>query len=224
MSRSTKKAQQTNSNSNTVTRPTTSNTVSRPTSSDTVTRPTNSNTVTRPTTSNTVSRPTSSDTVTRPSNSNTVTRPTTSNTVSRPTSSDTVTRPTTSNTTSSGRVDAPVGKGQYITDSGSEQTSGRVDAPAGKWQYITDSSNDLVITDNSQYEVLYVLTVEAYGGNKSRVNTLLGAKSRSNLQLPFQICYTEQQKVIGFDLAKQLLLAGAQISLDKEIKITIPLV
>ena len=129
----------------------------------------------------------------------------------------------TSKTVTTGRVDAPVGKGQYMTDSGHEVTSGRVDAPVGKGQYMTDSSNAPIISDKGHQEVLYVLTMEDYGPDKARVNTLLGAKSGSNLQLPFQICYTGQQKALAFDLAEKLLLAGAQISLDKEIKVTFPL-
>ena len=123
--------------STTVTRPSASTTVTRPSASTTVTRPTSSNTVTRPTSSNTVTRPTSSNTVNRPSASTTVTRPTSSNTVNRPTSSTTITRPTASNT-----VNRPTNNNTTRPSNSNNYDSSRVDAPVGKGQYINNSSSD----------------------------------------------------------------------------------
>jgi len=178
--------------------------------SGTVTRPKNVTKVSRPSTgTEPVSRPSSSGTVTRPS----TTRPETEIV------NATVTRPK----ATSGRVDAPKGKGQYITDSQPEKTTGRVDAPVGKWQYITDGSEEAVLEDKSTCQILYVLSMLAYGSNKSLANRLIGVNVRSNLQLPFQICYYEHQQNQAFDLAKKLLAVGAKIELKKEITINIPL-
>ena len=118
-------------NNNVVTRPANNTTVNRPSANTTVTRPsTTTTTVARPSASTTVTRPSSTTTVNRPSN-NTVTRPSASTTVSRP--SNTVSRPSSSNTVNrpaahsnstnrpSGRVDAPVGKSQYMDNSNEEE-------------------------------------------------------------------------------------------------------
>jgi len=133
---------------------------------------------------------------------------------------------TTSREVTSGRVDAPVGKGQYITNStpDHEVTSSRVDAPIGKGQYITDST-DLQISDRGTCTVRYLLSMDGYGGAlKSRINELLGANPRANLKIPYQISYTESQRELGFNLAKKLLLAGADVSMKKEITVSYPIV
>ena len=186
----------------------------------------NSETVSRPTTSNTVNRPTASNTVNRPSSSNTVSRPTTSNTVNRPSASNTVNRPgsTTQHEVTSGRVDAPVGKGQWITNSEPEHevTSGRVDAPVGKGQYITDSS--IEITDKGTCDVAYTLVVKDCGPRVDDVKRLLGVSLRSNVKIPYRLSGDERYKANLIELAANLLQAGADIDFTKDIIISFPLI
>ena len=172
--------------SNTVTRPTTSNTVTRPTSSNTVTRP-SSNTVTRPTTSNTVTRPSSSNTVTRPS----------SNTVTRPSSSGRPVRPSTSGrgTSDTGRVDAPVGKGQYIN----------------------------AVKDTTTMEVRYSIDVKDPGRFPEQVAELVvGPGWRqvvSNVQTDINISSPEANKDSILERASKAIALGAKVQVYKYIKI-----
>ena len=124
------------------------------------------------------------------------------------------------------RVDAPVGKGQYITNStpDHEITDHRVDAPVGKGQDITDSSNEIVITDKGTSDVAYTLVVKNMGPRSSEVKKLLGVSVRSNVKIPYRISGNESYKESLFELAKQLIIAGADIDFTKDIIISFPLV
>ena len=176
-------------NKGTVTRPTTSNTVSRPTASNTVTRPSSSNTVSRPTSSNTVSRPTASNTVTRPSSSNTVSRPTSSNTVSRPTSGNR--RPTVENH----RVDAPVGKGQYLNK-------------------VEDTTN--VIT---RYGI-HVYDAGPYPEQVAEV--MFGEHWRESLENPraeYGLGCPEEEKEWVLTSASKAIALGAKVKVEKAVKV-----
>ena len=126
----------------------------------------------------------------------------------------------------SGRVDAPVGKGQYITNStpDHEVTDHRADAPVGKGQYITDSSNEIVITDKGTSDVAYTLVVKNAGPRSSQVKKLLGVSARSNLKIPYRISGSDAYKASLFELAKQLMIAGADIDFTKDIIISFPLI
>ena len=106
-----------------------------------------------------------------------VTRPTASTSVSRSPSS------TQAHEVTSGRVDAPVGKWQYITNSEPEHeiTDHRIDAPAGKWQYITDSASEIEITDKGTCGISYTLVVKDLGRKSADVKKLLGVSARSNV-------------------------------------------
>ena len=124
------------------------------------------------------------------------------------------------------RVDAPVGKGQYITNStpDHEVTDHRVDAPVGKGQYITDSSSEIVITDKGTSDVAYTLVVKNAGPRLSEVKKLLGVSVRSNLKIPYRISGSDAYKASLFELAKKLMIAGADIDFTKDIIISFPLI
>ena len=183
----------------------------------------NSETVSRPTTSNTVNRPSASNTVNRPGS--TTQHEVTSGRVDAPVGKGQwITNSEPEHEVTSGRVDAPVGKGQWITNSEPEHeiTSGRVDAPVGKGQYITDSS--IEITDKGTSDVAYTLVVKNAGPRKSEVKKLLGVSARSNLKIPYRISGSDSDKESLFERAKKLIVAGADIDFTKDIIISFPLI
>lgn len=162
---------------------------SRPTAPATVTRPI-SNTVTRPTSSNTVTRPTSSNTVTRPS----------SNTVTRPSSSGRPVRPSTSGrgTSDTGRVDAPVGKGQYIN----------------------------AVKDTTTMEVRYSIDVKDPGRFPEQVAELVvGPGWRQVVSETFEdinISSPEQYKDETLANASQVIALGAKAEVEKTVSLEFP--
>ena len=197
-------------NKGTVKRPTVSNTGRRPTTSNTVNRP-SSSTVSRPTTSNTVTRPTASNTVTRPSSS-TVTRPTTSNTVNRPTASNTVTRPSSSTVTrpttgSAGR------RPEY---------TGRVDVPIGKGQYINR------VEDTTETTIRYYVKVLETGPSPAQVADLvLGTDWRERDSTPpsagYGISGLENSKDDLLTMASKVIALGAKVDVGKYVRIDNPI-
>lgn len=158
-----------------------------------------SSTFSRPT-SNTVTRPSSSGTFTRPSTAGTEPRPTT-NTVTRPSSSGTVTRPSTSSgrgTTASGRVDAPIGKGQYIN----------------------------TVEDTTSVETRYSIVVKDPGSYPEQVaEVVVGAGWRqvvSDLQTDISISNPEQQKDKTLADAAKVITLGAKIDVSKVLIVEFP--
>ena len=149
----------------------------------------------------TPSRPTSSGTVTRPS-TNTVTRPSSSGTPSRPTSSDTVTRPS-----SSGRPDRPSSSGRGTLE------TGRVDAPVGKGQYINavkdtttvETRFSIVVTDPEQVAEIVV------GAGWRQVVT--------NFQTDINISSPEANKDSILERASKVIALGAKAQVYKYVKI-----
>ena len=167
-------------------------------STSTNTRPTSSNTVTRPT-SNTVTRPTTSSTVTRPTSSNTVTRPT-SNTVTRPSGSGRPSRPSSPGrgTTESGRVDAPVGKGQYIN----------------------------TIEDATTMETRFLIEVKDPGRYPEQVAELVVGpgwrKVVSDYATDINISMPEQCKDQVLTNAAQVIALGAKAQVEKSVMLEFP--
>ena len=175
------------------------------TSTSTNSRPTNPNTVTRPT----------SNTVTRPSTSNTVTRPTSSNTVTRPTT-NTVTRPTTSNTSSEESTRGRRGGTRVRNTEG----SGRVDAPIGKGQYVN------AVEDTTTLEVLYGVDVKEPGRYPEQVAELvLGPAWRKMVSETYggiNIAYPEQYKSDTLEMASKVIALGAKARVTKSVKLDFP--
>lgn len=153
----------------------------------------------------TPSRPTSSGTVTRPS-TNTVTRPSSSGTPSRPTSSDTVTRPS-----SSGRPDRPSSSGRGTLE------TGRVDAPVGKGQYIN------AVKDTTTVETRFSIVVTDPGPFPEQVaEIVVGAGWRqvvTNFQTDINISSPEANKDSILERASKVIALGAKAQVYKYVKI-----
>ena len=137
-------------------------------------------------------------TVSRPTSSNTVSRPTSSNTVSRPTSSNTVSRPTSGNrrpTVEDHRVDAPVGKGQYLNK-------------------IEDTTN--VVTRFG----IHVFDAGPYPEQVAEV--VYGKRWRESQEDPraeYGIGYPEELKETVLTIASKAIALGAKVKVEKAVKV-----
>ncbi|MBR5175044.1 MAG: hypothetical protein IKW89_03825 [Bacteroidales bacterium] len=105
-----------------------------------------------------------------------------------------------------------------------EVTSGRVDAPVGKGQWITDGAQDIKITDKGTCGIAYTLVVKDCGPRVSEVKKLLGVAARSNVKIPYRLSGDERYKANLMELATKLLQAGADIDFTKDIIISFPLI
>ena len=157
------------------------------------------------------------------------TRPSTSNSASRSSSNSTFTRPSTdtqNRQVSDHRIDAPVGKAQYITDSSTEHevSDHRIDAPTGKWQYITDSTPEVEVKDKGTSAVTYTLVVKKWGRDPVAAKAVMNVLPTPPKKLPYRLNVIEAQKAFVFELAKKLLQAGAEIDCTKDILISFPLI
>ena len=156
------------------------------------------------------------------------TRPSTSNSASRSSSNSKNTRPsaTTTHEVSDHRIDAPVGKAQYITDSEPERevSDHRIDAPTGKWQYITDSTPEVEVKDKGTSAVTYTLVVKKWGRDPVNAKAVMNVLPTPPKKLPYRLNVIEAQKAFVFELAKKLLQAGAEIDVTKDILISFPLI
>ena len=167
----------------------------------------NKSTVSRPTASNTVKRPTKSNTVTRPSSS-TNSRPTASNTVSRPTASNTVTRP--SSSTNSRPTTGSAGR--------RPENTGRVDAPIGKGQYINR------VEDTTEMTIRYYIKVLETGPYPAQVADLvLGTDWREKGSTPpsegYSLSVLENGKDNLLTMASKAITLGAKVDVGKYVRI-----
>lgn len=127
-------------------------------------------------------------------------------------------------TRTTGRVDHPVGKQQYM-DKEEERTvsTGRVDHPAGKQQYmdpVEPEQNPFEVADKgSTVTVSYSIKVISCP-DKSRVKNILSARRtpvQGDITLPITVSYSEASKGAVFEKAKNLVAAGAKIEVKKKI-------
>ena len=172
----------------------------------------NKSTVNRPTASNVVRRPSSSNTVNRPTTSNTVSRPSASNTMSRPTASNTVTRPSTG---SSGRRPSPSSPGREVA-------TGRVDAPIGKGQYINRVEDTTEVTIRCYIEVL-----DAGPYPAQVADLVLGTDWREKESTPptkgYGLSTLEKHKDDILTMAAKVIALGAKVDVGKYVQVDSPL-
>lgn len=123
-----------------------------------------------------------------------------------------------------GRVDHPVGKQQYLDKEEEKPVStGRVDHPAGKQQYMDPEEpqkNQFEEADNScTVTVSYTIKVISCP-DKSRVKNILSARRtpvQGDITLPITVSYSEASKGAVFEKAQNLINAGAKIEVKKRI-------
>jgi len=122
--------------------------------------------------------------------------------------------------TSTGRVDHPVGKQQYVEEA---RPTSRVDQPGRP--VTVDKTAVPEVTDKTRTSVTYQLVVKSYGKNKSLVRSLiLGDRADSLDGLPVTVTASERRKKDLFSIAQTLLSVEADIELKKTIQLEIPII
>jgi hypothetical protein len=109
------------------------------------------------------------------------------------------------------------------SDSSVTRTTGRVDHPAGKQQYmdpVEPEQNPFEEADKgSTVTVSYSIKVISCP-DKSRVKNILSARRtpvQGDITLPITVSYSEASKGAVFEKAKNLVAAGAKIEVKKKI-------